>query len=367
MRDRRDILKCVEHHQEIYGKLPEFLFFDEIQSLDGWSALVYELYEKKRFHIFITGSSSKLLSQEIATQMRGRSVSIPVFPFSFREFLNLNSFEVKGNMSSYDRAKLLNLLRGYIESGGFPPVILDEIKPEVFFRDYVDAVIYRDIVERYGVREPHIIKMLIKFITSSYSSVFSVNKVFNTMKSRGIRVSRKTIYAYFQYILNSFFSFTLKKFAFSEREMELSLPKVYLSDTGLINYLPDTRTAENLGRHMENLVFIELRKREMTGDLRSLFYYRNANGHEVDFVVVDGSRVSQLIQVTYASNYDEIDPREIRGLIHAGEHFKGDHPELLVITWDYEDERDVRWFGKSGRIRFIPLWRWLVEGNSANV
>jgi len=333
------------------------LFFDEIQNFKRWESWIYELYEKKRFYIFISGSSSKLLSKEISTALRGRAMNIPVFPFNFKEILRIKGFEIKKYYSSYERGKLLNILRNYLEIGGFPLIIIDKIDPKVFFRDYIDVVIYRDIIERYKIKEPELVKTLMKFVASSFSSQFSINKVFKTLKSRR-EVSKKTLYSYFWYLENAFFCFSLKKFSFSERESELSIPKVYLSDTGIINYLLETKFSENLGKLMENVVFLDLKKKEMWGKF-SLFYLKNK--YEVDFLIKEGLRVKQLIQVTYANSFDEIDHREIRGLLHAKELFKGDKPELLVITWDWEDEKTIQWWGKRGRIRFVPLWKWLLN------
>ncbi len=240
-------------------------------------------------------------------------------------------------------------------------MLLDKINPNVFFRDYIDVVVYNDIVESYKVKEPELIKILMKFIASSFSSGFSIHKTFNTLKSKGLRVSQKTLYSYFKYITNSFFCLPLKKFSFSERETDLSIPKVYLCDTGVVNYLLQTRLAENVGRLIENVVFLELKKRELYGKIQSLFYFKTKEGYEVDFLIKEGLRIKQLIQVSYANDFDEIDHREIRALIHANELLKEHKPELLIITWDYEDERQVSWFGKRACIKFLPLWKWLLE------
>ncbi|MCD6209128.1 MAG: ATP-binding protein [Thermoproteales archaeon] len=359
--DRKEILDCIKYHQEIYGKLPKFLFFDEVQNLDRWESWIYELYEKKRFYIFITGSSSKLLSREIATQLRGRAINVPIFPFSFREFLNLKDIRIKRYYSSYERGKLLNLLREYLEFGGYPQILIDNINPKIFFRDYIDVVIYRDIVERYWIKEPEIVKLLIKFVASSLSSQLSINRIFNVLKSHGIKLSKKTLYSYFKYLENAFFCFSLKKFAFSERKSELSIPKVYLSDTGIANYLLKTKISENIGQLMENVVFLELKKNELLGEITSLFYYKDYQQREVDFLVKEGSKIKQLIQVTYANTFDEIKEEEYRNLLHVKELFKDHNPKLIIITWDYEDERELSWFGRKGKIKFIPLWKWLMK------
>jgi len=359
--DRIIILNSLKYHQEIYGKLPKYLFFDEVQNFERWSSWIYELYEKKRFYIFITGSSSKLLSKEIATELRGRTVNLPIFPFSFREVLKLKRFEKRKYYSSYEKGKLLNLLRTYLNTGGFPLIFVEKINSKIFFRDYIDTVIYRDIIERYKIKEPEIVKILIKFMASSFSSCFSINKVFNALKSKGIKISKKTLYSYSKYLENAFFCFYLRKFSFSERKSELFTPKVYLSDAGIINFLLETRTSENIGKLMENLVFLELKKKELFGEIDSLFYFRDYQQREVDFLIKEGLKIKQLIQVTYANSFDEIKREEWINLLNVYELFKQHKPELIVITWDYEDEKELSWFGKKGKIKFIPLWKWVLN------
>jgi len=110
---------------------------------------------------------------------------------------------------------------------------------------------------------------------------------------------------------------------------------------------------------MENLVFLHLRRKYREN--RNIFYLKTKENYEVDFVVKEGNRISKLIQVTYANSFDEISPREYRSLLHINELFKSDKPELIMITWDYEDEKKLSWFGKEGTIKFVPLWRWLLE------
>ncbi len=356
---RENVKKCVSNHIEIYGKEPEYLFFDEIHEFDNWHSWIYSLYERKRYHIFITGSSSKLLSKEISTELRGRCVTMPVFPFSFREFLSIKKMEAKKIYSTTEESKIKNLLRAYLENGGFPQILLGEINPTIFFRDYVDLVVFKDVVERYGIKEAHIIKQLIKFAAESFSKQFSLHKIFNMMKSMGIKISKKTVYAYAHYLEDAMFLFFLKKFAFSERTSELSIPKVYINDNGIVNHLLSTSISENLGRLMENAVFLELKKDEIYGNLSGIFYWQDTTG-EVDFVLKKGLRIKQLIQVSYANGKDEIGKREIKALLRASNMFGC--KDLLVITWDYRDVLTAN----NKQINCIPLWEWLIEKQLSN-
>ncbi|MGQ9479604.1 MAG: ATP-binding protein [Thermoproteota archaeon] len=213
-------------HQEIYGRLPEYIFFDEIQALKYWQRAVYTLYERKRHYIFITGSSSKLLSKEIATQLRGRATTTKILPFSFKEVLSIVNVERKRYYSAYETGKIKNLARNHVEKGSFPDVVLTHIPPSTFYRDYLDLVVYRDIIERYGIKNRYVLDFFIKSVISSFANIFSVNKVFNTFKSMDIKVSRKILYNFQKILEDVGFAIFLRRIGSSLRKVELTLPKV---------------------------------------------------------------------------------------------------------------------------------------------
>ena len=352
---RSEKTKVVQTHAEIYGKEPMYIFLDEIQSLEKWESFVYSLVEKKRYFIFLTGSSSKLLSREIATQLRGRCFNTVIFPFSFREFLRINDIEIKEPLSTYTSSKIKYYLSEYLKNGGFPQVVLKEVKPKNFFREYLNTVLYKDLVERFEIENLDAARFLLNYMVNNFSKEFSINRIYNTVK--GIfKISKKTLYSYTSYIQQTFFSFLLRKFDWSMKKVELSVPKIYVNDTG-IAFNSGHSFSENTGRLMENLVFLELKKMELGNRIDEIFYWKDYQQREVDFVVRDGLRVKRLIQVTYAGGRDEVEPREIKSLLKAAEIFKRDRPELSVITWDYEAVEEV----KGKRIKFIPLWRWLLN------
>jgi len=347
---RKEIRKAIFYHQEIYGREPKYLFFDEIQNLERWESFVYSLFEKKRYFIFITGSSSKLLSEEIATQLRGRSLTTLVLPFSFKEFLQVKGLHVKTKfLSSYEESRIKNLLRLYLKEGGFPDVVLTSINREEYFRDYINLVVFRDIVERYKIRDITLIKMFVRFAISSFSKEFSIHKIYRTFKSMNVKVSKKTLYRYADMLEDAQFCFFLRKFSFSERESLLSIPKVFLNDPGIANYGRTTKFDE-IGKLMENAVFLELKRRKL-----ETFYWRDYQGNEIDFIVSKGKKIEQLIQVCYDISDYETKEREIKGLLKASESLKCKN--LLCITWDYEGEEEI----KGNKIKFVPLWKWLMN------
>jgi len=345
----RELDEAVVAHHEIYGKEPIYVFLDEVQSFDNWEKHVYSLYERKRYYVFITGSSSKLLGKEIATQLRGRAIPLYVFPFSFAEVLKINGIEPKEYYSSYESARIRHLLSSCLKRGFFPDIVLGNIDPFEFFKEYLVLVVYRDIVERFGIRNRYALELFLKSCISSNASLFSVHKVFNSLKSQGIKISKKTLYAFQKIVEDINFGFFLKKFEWSKKKVELSMPKFYLIDNAIYTYFQ----REDLGKLLENVVFLELIKKGFTPN-EDFFYWRNAQGYEVDFVIKEGARIKSLIQVTYSSGKDEVGKREIEALIKASVELKC--KDLLTITWDYEDELRL----ENREVKFLPLWKWLT-------
>ena len=338
----------LDKHREIYGKDPSYIFLDEIQGLPNWEKEVYKIYERKKFFIFITGSSSKLLSKEIATQLRGRSLKINIFPFSFKEILKINNLKKK-NYSSEDLGRIKKLLRSCIKEGCFPNIVLKEVEPPKFISELIDIVVFKDIIERYGVENRIALEFFIKNAISSNSNIFSVNKVYNSAKSQQIKVSKNTLYQFQKFLEDVNTIFFLKKYSRSIRKTEASLPKTYVIDNGMYSF---TTYKYDFGILMESFVFQELLKRGY-GPNKNFFYF--SNGYEVDFVFTEGEKIRQLIQVTYTSARDEIEKREIKALLKASEELNCNN--LLVITWDYENEEMIN----KKKIKYIPLWKWLLR------
>lgn len=347
-------LKLPLIHQEIYGKPPQYIFFDEVQALSKWEKVVYTLYEKRKYFIFVTGSSSKLLSKEIATQLRGRTIPIKIYPFSFKEIFRLKGIQQKKYYSSYEKAKIKSIVNEYIEKGVFPDIVLNNVLPRAFYREYLDLVIYRDIIERYGVKNRYVLEFFIKSIISSFSSQFSVNKVFNTLKSRGIKVAKKTLYNFQKILEDIQLAFFLRKITvltdISLRKLELTTPKVYLVDNGLYRYTVGRRDPE---KFLENAVFLELVKEGYEPN-NNIFYWRSRQEDEVDFVIVENDNIKQLIQVTYEL-VNENFKREVSALQKASKVLEC--KKLTIVTWDQEDLIKIN----GNQIHVIPFWKWILK------
>ncbi len=347
---REDLLKSPYLSKETYGKEPNYLFFDEVQNLKEWERLVYTLYEKKRYRIVITGSSSKLLSREIATSLRGRALTSTVFPLSFAEVLKAKNISLSLPLPSEKTSGIKYELSNYLINGGFPDIVFDNAKPVQFFRQYLDLVVFKDLTERFGIRNIYVVKLLMNSILSAFGKEFSISKQYKTFKSMGINISQKTVYSYAQLFEDSFFCFFVPRFSTSLRKSSLSIKKVYLNDNGFVNLSGD----KERGRQMENAVFLELLRRK--GDY-DIFYWKDYQQREVDFVISANGKPTSLVQVTYVSHKDELEERECSSLLLASKELHCNN--LLVITWDYEAEEKIN--GK--KIKFIPLWKWLLNIN----
>ncbi len=340
--------------KEIYGDV-KILFLDEVQNYEKWELWVNSLY-RRGHNLIITGSNAKLLSKELATHLTGRYISYELFPFSFREVLSWLNFDLK--YLEYDKerqGKILNLLKEYLRRGGFPEVWVKDLEFD-FLKSLFDDILFKDVVKRWKIRYVTLLEELSLYLINNFSNYYTITKVKNALKFR----SKETVKNYIKYLEEAYLIFSLKNFSFKFKETLKKTRKIYAIDIGIINAIVYKFT-ENIGKLMENLVFLELLRKTNEIPLMEIFYLQTKEGYEVDFLIKEGLRIKQLIQVTYANSFDEIDKREIRALLHAKELFKQHKPELIIITWDYEDKKELSWFGKKGKIKFIPLWKWLLN------
>jgi len=322
-----------------------WVFLDEIQVIPNWERFVRTLVDMENVNVFVTGSSSRLMSKEIATSMRGRSLTYNVYPFSFAEVLKAGKLEYEEYLSSGQMGEIIQKLEDYVRYGGFPETVRYREEWDRILSEIVDVTIFRDIVERYDVKN---IKMLKLFLNAIFNSKeFSIHKFYNFLKSQGYKVSKNTLYTYFGYFEDSFIVFPLKRFSYSYKNIESSISKMYLVDNGLLSL----QGIRDYGRLIENIVFIEL-KRRSKGDL---FYYKSTSGREIDFIIKEGKKVSELIQVCYMLDDFVTKEREVKALLQGSEELRCDN--LLIITWDYEAVEIVS--GKN--IRYVSLCKWLLD------
>ncbi len=335
--------------KEIYGDV-KYLLLDEIQNIEGWELWVNSL-QRRGYNLIITGSNAKLLSKELATHLTGRYVEFETFPFSFSEFLRFKdcSLEDIGYLKE-KQGNIKNLLREYLNKGGFPEYLVKELD-ESYLYSLFNSIVYADIVKRWNIKYPSKLDDLLRYLISIFGREYSATKLKNILDFK----STLTIQNYVRYAEESYLIFSLQRFSFKPKEFIKMPKKVYVIDTGFINLL-SKRLTQDSGRIMENAVFLELRRKGLKEN-RDIFYFKDYQQHEVDFVIKEGLKVKQLIQVTYASDKDEVEQREIRSLLKASDVLRCKN--LIVITWDYEDQQEV----KGKKIMFVPLWRWLLKSN----
>jgi predicted AAA+ superfamily ATPase len=346
------LLKCYEAYLEIIRPTSKpFLILDEIQEVDGWERFVRSLQEKNEARIIVSGSSSKLMSEDLASLLSGRDIPVEIFPLNFNEFLSFNKISIKSfEEILINKSLLIKSLREYIEFGGFPEAVIEKnesMKKEILKR-YFDTILVKDVKNRFRLRESDYIEKLGIFYLTNVSSHISFNRL-----SKVLKIPTKTVERFSKFISVSRMIFFLEKFSFGAKERIVSPLKVYSIDTGISNSI-GFKFMENFGKVMENLVAIEL-QRKFKKPVFEVFYFKDYQQHEVDFVIKEGLKVNQLIQVTYASSKDEIDKREIRALVKASELLKCE--DLMIITWDYEDEIKVN----NKTIKCLPLWKWLLS------
>lgn len=328
-----------------------YFFLDEIQVVSGWSKWVNRIYESKKFNIYISGSSSKLLSGELSTELGGRSIDFTLFPYSFNEFLRVTGVKVEDPamlIHSEKRGLITGALQNYIKNGGFPEVLgLSEFR-EKLLKSYVDTIIIKDVGERFHI-EPSILSVFFYYAISIYSKYFTGSKTYNYLKTINYRISRGFPLELMDHFSEVFALFQVEIFSRESKSRKQYPRKLYVVDTGMVNTV--VRNAE-IGRLMENIVYLELCRRSEYFSRFQVYYwkeYGKAEGKEVDFVLQEGNKVVELVNVTFASSRETVPTREVSGLMKAAEELKCN--KLRIITWDYSEE---------GEITFTPLWHWLL-------
>lgn len=348
--------QILQVYQELYPnqKLSDcYFFFDEIQEVDGWDKFINRLYSSISQHIFITGSNAKLLSAEIATSLRGRTITFEVYPLSFSEFANTISPNLNPH-SSQDHAKLISLFNQFLTQGGFPELInqTDDLKNKVL-QEYFDVMVFRDLIERYQISNPSVLKYFCKRVVSASGGEFSVNKIYNELKSQGYQIGKETLYNYANYVESIYLNRFISKYSHSIVKTEASFKKTYVIDQGLGCAL-DYKFSQDQGRLLETTVALELLKQN-----KQIAYQQN-NG-ECDFVIIEKGSVTHAYQVTNDISNPKTLNREIKGLVETCSKFsltKG-----TIITLDQSNE-----INENGiDITIIPAWKYFFTTQPFNV
>ena len=323
---------------------PEVLLFDEIQNVSKWELIVNRLHRKGK-QLVLTGSNSNLLGKELATHLTGRHLITHIFPFSLAEIVTLKNQDLK-------EADKKQLCHDYVSHGGFPEPWVKSLNFKDYLQVLFDSVLFKDIIRRYRIRQPEALERLTTVLFAGIGSPVSLQSL---TRSTGIG-SLPTLDKYFGYLVETFLFFPVARFSWKVREQVQSNRKIYCWDNGFIE-AKGFRFSPDWGKLYENTVAIELMKRISAKNLR-IFYWMNVQGEEVDFVIQEGITVTELVQVCYQVESSVTKSREVRALLKASSDLRCQN--LTVITHDLESEETFSWFGISGTIRFIPLWKWLI-------
>ncbi len=321
-----------------------YFFFDEIQEVPNWEKFVRRLLDTENCRIYVTGSSSKLLSRELATGLRGRTLSFEVFPLSFHEFLTFQELQFDSNTSEGQALAKFHL-RKYMRQGGFPELLtLPEHLHQRTINEYIDLMLYRDLTERFGIKNPNLLKHLIKYLFTNAANLLSPHKIYNDFKSQGFAVGKNTIYDYITYLEEAFAVFSVQKWSRSVRKQMVNPKKMYLLDP---SYKYAMSISEDIGRVFENMIFLALKREH-----HEVHYFMEKQ--EVDFVLPDNSLINAAYDLPVLTKQ-----RELNSLLEGMNYFE--QKNSLLITWD--NFEDVKIEGKTIQIR--PLW-WFFDSKRIN-
>ncbi|KAF0237586.1 MAG: hypothetical protein FD181_1824 [Prolixibacteraceae bacterium] len=328
---------------ELFGVQKTF-YFDEIQNIAGWERFVRRLHDYGN-KVFITGSNANMLSRELGTHLTGRYVSHELYPFSFREFL-----EYKGKVplpseiySTEGKSEIKALFSQYFSVGGFPVFL--ENQNDNYIKSLYENILYRDVMVRNNLTNEKEIMELVYYLASNVSRLSSFNSLAKTI---GVK-NASTVSNYLQFIQNTYLIFQINKFDFSLKKQIQNTKKTYFIDQALITRL-GFLFSEEKGRLLENIVFVELKRRG-----HEVYYFSAKN--ECDFLIRRGNQITTAIQVCFSFDTQETKTREINGIREAMKTYS--LSEGLILTNDTEEEIT----SDSQTIRVVPVWKWALQNN----
>ena len=327
-----------------------YCFFDEIQMLPGWERFVDRLMRTEECEVYLTGSSARMLSKEIATEMRGRALSWEMFPFSFREFLDFKGIESGGVLSSKRRFTIQHAFGEFWESGGFPEVLgLDRWTRVKVHQEYFQTMLFRDLVERHDIAHPKAVTDLAHWLADNAASLYSINNLTGYLKSLGHKAPKSAVADYLEWFQDAYVFFTVRLFDASLARSNTNPKKIYAIDHALVRSV-SSGVLINSGHLLENLVFAALRRVDP-----EIFYYKTKSGREVDFLTARRGTSRRLVQVCESLATPETRQREITALGEAMAELK--LTQSCIVTRNEEERIEL----DAGVIDVMPAWRFLLN------
>lgn len=318
-----------------------YLLLDEVQNLPGWDVWVSQLYRRGK-NLVITGSNANMLSSEMATVLTGRYLQLEMLPFSLEETLRWHA----GNPMNGDNVAEKRpdaLTDDYIRNGGYPETIFSRQITQTYLETLFDSVLLKDVAKRHNVRNTTDLYNLAAYLLSNFCNPISINKLADDLGLSSVTTAKK----YWGYLAEPYLFFYLPRFNNKMKLMQKAPKKVYVVDNGFVQGVA-FNVSENLGRLLENQIFVELMRRGAQPGT-TLFYYRSRNDKEVDFVIRQGSKVQQLIQVCYDMTSERTKKRELDALVETSEELKCDN--LTVVTRGQQET--ILWKGQI--VNVVPV------------
>lgn len=342
-----------------------YLFLDEVQEMRNWGTWLRRIVDTRKATIYVTGSSSKMLSSDIATEFRGRALDFELLPMSFREIAESKGLVEAGESTDFTterRVLLSNALGDYLKRGGFPAAQgLPEGLATPLLQSYAQRVVARDVVERHDIARARVASVFTSRVLGSNGKQLSVRKTENVMRSMGLKTSRETLTDILSYLEDAYLVFQVWDFSKALSEATTALPKIYAIDPGLALANANANVRDE-GQRLENAVYLELRRR-VAGSRRGSIssYHTRAHGWEVDFVVGDEieGRPYELYQVTADMDDDATRERETRALWEAMDEAGLDSGIIIV-----EHGKEAVYERDGHTIHQIPAWQWLLDPQS---
>lgn len=323
-----------------------YMFFDEIQLVSGWELFVLRVYKNYCKHIFITGSTAKMLSEEIASALRGWPDEYREYPLSFEEYLSFKGIEAD-KYSEEGKAMMTFAFRDYCDEGGFPEVVRSQTKSEKvkILQSYFSTMLFRDMIEHYHIgASVSVVRYFLKRMMNNLTKPTSVNNIYNDLKSQGLKVAKDSLYLWLDYACNIFLFRKVQRYTKSMVKQSSSPAKYYMADIALRNavLLPES---EDAGKALENIVYLNLERSLGEEDQISYFYEQK----ECDFVVQRGERVSELVQVCWTLSEENME-REVGGLLAASTVTNCKQCKIITFCQQQTIERE------EIRIEVLPIW-----------
>ncbi len=328
-----------------------YVFFDEIQLIEGWEYFVMRLYKHYTKNIYISGSNATLLGSELKTALRGWPLEEETLPLSFKEYCSFKDINTDSWLEQ-DLAKVRNAFFDYNNEGGFPEIVLIDnvLEKTKILQTYFDTMLLKDLGEHYDIANLQVLRYFLKRIMSNLTKPTSVRALHNDIKSQGLKVSKDSLYEWANYACYIFMFLRISNYSRSLQKVESSQPKYYCIDNGLRSAILLPQSNDD-GKKLENTVFLHLYRHRTP--VQQIYYYQGRG--ECDFVLQSGLDVTQLIQVTWTLDDADTRQREINGLLEASTATGCDN--LLIITADTAEETMT----ESGKtIRVVPAWKWML-------